>query len=105
MRWTAVVVLAACGRVDFAPRPVDAPSPVMGHDEDGDGVPDAIDVCPHIPDPAQLDRDGDGIGDACDPEPDVPRQHLALFASLQPGDNPLRADTNGGAWTQDTDSI
>lgn len=35
-------------------------------DADGDGVPDAVDVCPAIADPAQLDADLDGQGDACD---------------------------------------
>jgi N-acetylneuraminic acid mutarotase len=41
-------------------------------DADGDGVPDASDVCPSAPDPGQEDRGGvgagsasDGIGDAC----------------------------------------
>lgn len=35
-------------------------------DADGDGVANAIDVCPGVPDPDQLDRDGDGFGNACD---------------------------------------
>jgi len=34
-------------------------------DRDGDGVPDATDVCPTVPDPGQADGDGDGSGDAC----------------------------------------
>lgn len=38
-----------------------------GHDEDGDGIDDACDVCPHRADAQQLDADGDGVGDACDP--------------------------------------
>jgi hypothetical protein len=94
-------LLAACGRIDFAARAIDA---VTGHDEDGDGVPDSIDVCPHIPDPAQLDSDGDGIGDVCDPEPDNPRQHLALFATMQPGDQPIEL-FGTGTWTQEADSV
>jgi hypothetical protein len=32
---------------------------------DADGVPDASDVCPLVPDAAQADADGDRIGDAC----------------------------------------
>ena len=42
-------------------------------DADGDGIPDAIDLCPTVFDPirpidggAQADADGDGVGDACD---------------------------------------
>jgi hypothetical protein len=40
-------------------------------DGDGDGVADAVDVCPATPDPDQLDTDEDGLGDACDLPPPV----------------------------------
>ena len=38
-------------------------------DTDGDGVADAEDNCPQIPNSNQADSDGDGLGDACDPCP------------------------------------
>jgi len=34
-------------------------------DADADGIPDAIDDCPDVANPAQIDTDGDGFGDAC----------------------------------------
>ena len=37
-----------------------------GPDGDGDGVPDATDNCPSVPNPQQLDDDGDLLGNACD---------------------------------------
>ena len=35
-------------------------------DRDEDGVCDAVDVCPDVADPAQIDVDGDGVGWLCD---------------------------------------
>ncbi|MEI8257474.1 MAG: thrombospondin type 3 repeat-containing protein, partial [Deltaproteobacteria bacterium] len=40
-------------------------------DVDGDGVLDAADNCPTVPNATQLDTDTDGHGDACDPCPTV----------------------------------
>ena len=54
---------------------------------------------------SHIDSDGDGIGDDCDPEPTNPRQHLALFATMQPGDQPFVAASNGAPWTQQADSL
>ena len=48
------------------------PGGADGDDSDGDGVLDATDNCPAIPNTAQTDSDGDGIGDLCDPCPLAP---------------------------------
>jgi len=52
------------------------PNGTSATDQDGDGVPDAMDNCPTIFNPArpldgtmQSDVDGDGAGDACDTKP------------------------------------
>jgi alpha-tubulin suppressor-like RCC1 family protein len=39
-------------------------------DDDEDGVPDAVDICPLVHDPQQVDTDGDGAGDGCDIDAD-----------------------------------
>ena len=75
------VSLVDQGPTDFGPRPDRGPLPDMGDgglppdmaagdDTDMDGVPDAQDNCPMVPNPDQADGDGDGIGDACDPDLD-----------------------------------
>ena len=50
-----------------APPPPPPPPPVaLPPDADGDGVPDASDKCPAVPNAAQGDGDADGVGDACE---------------------------------------
>ncbi len=39
-------------------------------DTDGDGVQDAVDNCPNVPNPPQTDTDGDDQGNACDADDD-----------------------------------
>jgi hypothetical protein len=61
------------GASEFADEPTDA---------DADGVSDARDNCPNVPNPGQGDVDLDGVGDACDDFPncavyvDTPRGHV-----------------------------
>jgi hypothetical protein len=57
--------------------------PNMGHvlDQDGDGVANADDVCPHIADD-QANQDGDAWGDACDSCPQTACPSECLPAAL-----------------------
>lgn len=86
MRLVVLVLLIGCGRLEFATQRPDAlggDAPTCsGHDEDGDGVPDACDDCPHVANPGQEDGDGDGVGDVCDPQPGLPREHIAVFETF-----------------------
>jgi hypothetical protein len=91
--YVAVLALAGCGRFGFDPGAGDGDAQdaqvcvPVGHDEDGDSIDDACDVCPHISDVMQPDRDGDGVGDLCDPNPDVAGERIVLFdpfTSLRP---------------------
>jgi len=91
-----LIALAGCGRYHFAQLPgdgapdaaIDTVDAVTGHDEDGDGIPDSIDPCPHIAGDS-TDSDGDGVGDACDPSPTLARDHWLVFSTMQPGDQPF----------------
>jgi hypothetical protein len=105
VRLWVLVLATGCGRLGFDATAdafvgFDAPA---GHDEDGDGVPDTLDDCPHLPDPGQADLDGDGVGDPCDPEPDLARQRIAVFQPFVGGGHP--GLTLLGTWTAEADSI
>jgi hypothetical protein len=54
-----------CGGVPCCSH-VPCPTAHPGTDADFDGVPDANDNCPAVPNPYQLDHDADGIGDFCE---------------------------------------
>lgn len=98
MRWSWVVLCAAsCGRLQFDARPdaVDARVCVnpIGHDEDGDAIDDACDVCPGLFDD-QRDSDGDGVGDACDPLPATATERIAVFDPFLTATNNWNYGTN-----------
>jgi hypothetical protein len=88
------LVLAGCGRLGFGgaadasrdsaqdAKPDIAAACLVGHDEDGDGIADTCDNCPHIANADQADADGDGVGDVCDPNPASPRESIAFFDSF-----------------------
>ncbi len=80
---------------------IDAPTPLP--DRDGDGVPDATDLCPDVPDPAQTDLDGDGLGDACDDDRDG--DGIANAIDLCPdADSRGTPDEDGDGITNDCDA-
>ena len=58
--------VAANGAITFTCQGAAPPPPL---DADGDGVADASDNCPTVPNPDQADNDHDGIGNACDSTP------------------------------------
>jgi len=88
VRWFPLLVAwgtaTGCGRLAFdshSPFTSDGATSEIpaGHDEDGDGVADGSDGCPHIADSTQPDRDGDEVDDACDPNPDTPGDAIITF--------------------------
>jgi len=65
-----------------------------GIDTDGDGVVDACDNCPSVPNPGQQDTDGDGIGDVCDTCNSTP---MSLVYRLS--DDWSNTQNPNGVWT------
>jgi hypothetical protein len=65
-------------------------------DTDGDGLRDADDNCPTVPNPNQNDSDNDGIGDACDPAPMPPAYNdkVTTTSTVAPPSNPAGFTTN-----------
>jgi len=83
-RW--LPLLALCGGCDLAlglDLAGEADGGVLTHDEDGDGIDDAVDGCPHLAGSAPDDGDGDGIPAACDD--DDARASTATFYALTTG--------------------
>jgi hypothetical protein len=68
-------------------------------DNDGDGVADAADNCPSIPNPSQRNTDGDAFGNACDSDKDDD-------GVLNDADNcPITANAGGQADDADADGV
>ncbi len=73
-------------------------------DEDGDGVRNECDNCPHVRQvlaAEMLDLDGDGIGAACDPHPTSEDRVVAFytFAATTQSGPALLVDANAGSWS------
>lgn len=109
MRLGVILVIAAgCGRFGFAEATqadasADAPVTCTGHDEDGDGFPDACDRCPGTPDD-QADADGDGVGDACDPD-NASAQRIQMFETFASGIPPGWVSAGAATWTGMGDDV
>ena len=108
MRWFVLLgMLAGCGRIGFGagesgavdgavdgtsadgPRVDARVCAMVGNDDDGDGLTDDCDPCPHLAGTA-ADADGDGVGDACDPS--AAPESFALF-------DPFVGSAFGLRWT------
>ncbi|MBY0277560.1 hypothetical protein K2Z84_19680 [Candidatus Binatia bacterium] len=65
-------------------------------DLDDDGVPDALDNCPEMPNPLQQDADGDRVGDACDAQngPCAPAPLPGCASSVAPSKSSLVVKLN-----------
>lgn len=105
----AAIALAAagCGRLAFDGRAIDAdvpdsttPCTPVGHDEDGDTIDDACDVCPQIASLDQRDADADGVGDACDLHAETRETRTELDPFLVVG-----AHWFGSGWIGDVDQL
>jgi len=71
-------------------------------DVDGDGIPNLLDLCADIADPAQLDTDGDSLSNPCDTDDDndwlldIYETNTGIFVDeTDTGTDPLNPDTNG----------
>jgi len=74
-----------------------------GHDDDGDGAPDELDLCPHLADESSIDLDGDGIGADCDVDDTVVTPGR-LFWTFLDGERPAALQLVEGTATPDPEA-
>lgn len=92
LRACTLLLLAGCDVVLGLDRP--------GHDDDGDGAPDDVDACPHLPDQSTLDADNDGISLDCDVDDAVVTANRRFWTFLD-GQPPTELALVGGSATPD----
>jgi hypothetical protein len=82
---------------DLCPDTVDP----LQRDHDTDRVGDICDFCPHISNADNLDGDGDGVGDACDPRPGDTGEMRVLWIGFYDEDSTIvdTWTTRSGTWT------
>ena len=79
------------------------------HDEDGDGIGDACDLCPQVG-PNGSDTDNDMVPDACDPHYATVGDRVGAFDPFLTGSNGLPVgwkalSGSGGDWSMGSDSV
>jgi hypothetical protein len=69
---------------DGIPNSMDLCDHVPGglYDEDGDGIGDECDPCPIAPPPPTPDPDGDAVDRPCDPDPSTPGDQIIAFSGF-----------------------
>jgi hypothetical protein len=69
---------------DGIPNSIDLCDHVPGglYDEDGDGLGDECDPCPIAPPPPTPDPDGDAVDRPCDPDPETPGDVIVAFSGF-----------------------